>query len=194
MTIEGTLVLTKVLLSRDASCAFKARNWYYNTTITLSYDKTLNIPSLTGIDVNYRGNPQPIVQQTGQIQKWVRRVLKRLGDGGKKEDSASKTLFESVWPTVLKWFRLALEKIRSAISRANPKGQDIFKTLQGFTGRGNGMFLHATGAQLFVSVTPAIARKLPQSPMETLAQKRFRRRRRGAPSGGHAAQPYTQVS
>ena len=81
------------------------------------------------------------IVQTGQIQKWVRRVLKHLGDDGKKDDSASKTLFESVWPTVLKWFRLALEKIRSAVSRANPKGQDIFKTVQGFTGRDNGTFL-----------------------------------------------------
>ena len=36
------------------------------------------------------------------------------------------------------------------------------------------MRLHATEAQLFVSVIPAIANKLPHSPMQTLAQKRFR--------------------
>ena len=45
------------------------------------------------------------------------------------------------------------------------------------------MRLHATGAQLFVSVIPPIALTLPLIFMETLAQKRFRRRRRGAPLG-----------
>ena len=65
VTIEGTLVLTKVLLYRDPSSAHKARNWYYNATITLSCDKTLNLQSLTGIDVIYRGNSEPIGHQTG---------------------------------------------------------------------------------------------------------------------------------
>ena len=147
VTIQGRL--TKVLMSCDGSISplsiRQVRNWYYNATITLSCDKTLDIPSLTSIDVKYRGAAQTVEEYTGLIQKWVRRVLRKLGDDGKRAESSSRTLFESVWSSVLKWFSLALERIRVAVSRARPKNQDVIRTAQGFTGRDNDTFLQVNG-------------------------------------------------
>ena len=71
--------------------------------------------------------------------------MRKLGDDGKRAESSSRTLFESVWSSVLKWFSLAMERIRVAVSRARPKNQDVIRTAQGFTGRDNDTFLQVNG-------------------------------------------------
>ena len=118
VTVQGTLLLTKIIMVRDTS-KNTVQNWYYNATIELSCDSTLQTLPLTSIDVTYRGAGQPVGVDSGRVQKWFREVLKKLGDDVEKAESAKSSLFEMVWPSVLKWFGLALERCRLAVTRAH---------------------------------------------------------------------------
>ena len=109
VSVQGTLILTKILLERDARTG-ATKNWYFDATITLSCDKTLKILPLKDIVVNYRGSLAPVGSESSKIQTWLRRVLKSLGD--------DKKLYNMIWPNFLKWFTLAQEKMRAPITKA----------------------------------------------------------------------------
>jgi len=134
VSVQGTLILTKILLQRDKGTGV-TKNWYYDATITLSCDKTLKIPPLKDIVVNYRGSLDPLGSESSKIQTWLRRVLKSLGD--------DKKLFSLIWPNFLKWFTLAQEKMRAPITKAKAMDRtgDILTAAHGFTGRDNATFV-----------------------------------------------------
>ena len=92
VSVQGTLILTKILLQRDERTG-ATKNWYFDATITLSCDKTLKILPLKDIVVNYRGSLAPVGSESSKIQTWLRRVLKSLGD--------DKKLYNMIWPNFL---------------------------------------------------------------------------------------------